>query len=181
MVGVERERRGASRWLVPKIICVTLGMAIKSPSAGTSRTSGGAVRGVLEEQPVECVTDRRTEQDDGDEERSPLRPAVRDGDVEDDRRDVRLGAEGQVEHTRRLVGEHEAGGHQGVGAPVGDARERVGEELAQLERRPRSLTAPATRRHARAERPAAGGTTRWIGPWAGLGTGKQLNTLGGVP
>ena len=47
-------------------------------------------------------------------------------------RDIGLRPEGEVEHPGGLIAEHQADRHQGEGAPIGDAGQRVAEGLTHV-------------------------------------------------
>ena len=83
---------------------------------------------VAEQQPVEDDAEQRPGDHDRGQQRQPPRPVVLlDRDVEDDRRHVGLGAEGQIEDAGGLIGDDQPDGDQREHAAVGQARDGVGE------------------------------------------------------
>ena len=85
---------------------------------------------MTEQEPVEGPAHDRAHHHDGEEERLPPGPIVILGQVrEDERGGEGLGAEGEVEDPRRLIGQYKADRNQRVRASVGHAREREAEEL----------------------------------------------------
>ena len=136
------------------------------------------IRDVTENETIEGKTHGRPQHHHRHEEGLETGPILELGEVgEDERRGVGLCAEGEVEDSRRLVGQDEADGHQRIGAAIGHAREREPEKLLHPSTRlptPTLAPVPARRDQAGAGVPGGSGKT---GSFFTLVESKQLNTF----
>ena len=116
--------------LCPNHSLTISGMATSRPSEVTSRAMRGAERRWRKRVRSRTQPEQRGHHQHGHSEGRPRRPLVAGPQVVEHRGgDERLRPEGQVEDTRRLVGEHQAHREQGEHAPDGNAPDHVVDEL----------------------------------------------------